>query len=115
MTSMKNIHVESDFKDRTGLIIKISNRRMVKRLMKYGLLHYFSNKMRYALLYVDTNKLDQMIEKIKKEKFVNSIELSKLRNLPIEYDGILEKLNKEIVNEKKEKKQSIFSNPLNIK
>lgn len=114
MTNMKNIHIESNFKDRTGLIIKISNKRMVKRLMKYGVLHYFSSKMSYALLYVDANNLDQIIEKIKKENFVNSIELSKVRNLPIEYDGILEKLNKEILNEKKEKKQSIFSNPLNI-
>lgn len=98
---MKNINTESDFKERTGLIVRISNKRNVKRLMKFGLLHYISSKMSYALLYVDSKNLEQTIERIRKENYVSSVEISHLKDLPIEYEGVLEKLNKEI-NDKKE-------------
>ncbi len=99
---MKNINTESEFKERTGLIVRISNKRNVKRLMKFGLLHYISSKMSYALLYVDSKNLEQTIERIKKENYVSSVEISHLKDLPIEYEGVLENLNKEI-NDKKEK------------
>lgn len=109
MTESKNINTESDFKERTGLIIRISNKRMVKRLMKFGLLHYFSSKMSYAILYVHTDNLEKTISKIKKEKYVNSVEQSELRDLPIEYEGVLEKLNKEINKTKKKEGNDLFS------
>lgn len=98
---MKNINVESDFKKRTGLIVRVSNKRNVKRLMKFGLLHYVSNKMSYALLYVDSKNLEQIMERIQKENYVSTVEISHLKDLPIEYEGVLEKMNKEI-NRKKE-------------
>lgn len=107
---MKNINTDSDFKDRTGLIVRVSNKRNIKRLMKFGVLHYTSSKMSYALLYVDTENLDQTIAKIERENYVSSVEISQLRDLPIEYEGVLDQLKKEI-NEKKEKKGiDIFSN-----
>lgn len=109
MTESKNINTESDFKERTGLIVRVSNKRMVKRLMKFGLLHYFSSKMSYAILYVYTDNLEQTIERIKKEKYVNSVEQSELRDLPIEYEGVLDKLNKEINGEKKKEGNDLFS------
>lgn len=107
-TEMKNINIKSDFKDRTGLIVRISNKRNVNRLMKFGVLHYTSSKMSYALLYVDTDNLDDIIAKIEKENYVSSVEISHLRDLPIEYDGILEGLNKEINEKKKENKSNSF-------
>ncbi|MDN6195973.1 MAG: hypothetical protein L0I93_05745, partial [Atopostipes suicloacalis] len=58
---------------------------------------------------VHTENLEQTIERIKKEKYVNSVEESKLKDLPIEYEGVLEKLNKEIHAEKKKEEHDIFS------
>ena len=108
MTNMKNIHTDSEFNDRTGLIVRISNKKNAKRLMRFGLLHYVSSKMSYVLLYVDTKKLGETIEMIRKENYVTSVEISKVRDLPIEYEGILEELNKEISDEKKKEKRDIF-------
>ena len=52
MNEQKNINTESDFEDRTGLVVWLNSKRNVKRLMNFGVLHYVSNKMDYALLYV---------------------------------------------------------------
>lgn len=110
MTEMKNINVESDFTDRTGLIVRVSNKRNVNRLMKYGLLHYVSKKMSYVVLYVDTADVDNIMERIRKENYVSSVEKSQLKDLPITYDGVLEQLKKEIADKKKEKKIETFTN-----
>lgn len=112
MAEMKNINTESEFKDRTGLIVRISNKRMFKRLMKFGLLHYFSSKMSYVLLYVDNENIEETIRKIEKENYVNSVEKSKLKELPIEYENVLEKLDKEIKDENKKDDDSIFTNQI---
>lgn len=114
MTDMKNINIDSDFKDRTGLIIRVSNKRNVKRLMKFGLLHYVSSKMSYVLLYVDTKNVEQTMERIRKENYVSSVEISHLKDLPIEYEGVLEELNKEINDEKKKRGLDTFSNRLDF-
>lgn len=109
MAEMKNINAESDFEDRTGLIVRVSNKRNVKRLMKYGLLHYVSRKMSYVILYVDTNDVENIMERIQKENYVSSVEKSQLRDLPITYDGVLDQLNKEIADKKKKEKIETFS------
>ncbi len=110
MTEMKNINTESDFKDRTGLIVRVSNKRNVKRLMKFGLLHYVSRKMSYVILYVDTNDVENIMERIRKENYVSSVEKSQLKDLPITYEGVLDQLNKEIADKKKKEKIETFSN-----
>lgn len=109
MNDMKNINVESDFKDRTGLIVRVSNKRNVKRLMKFGVLHYVSKKMSYVILYVDTHNVDSIIERIQKENYVSSVEKSQLKDLPITYDGVLEELKKDIANKKKKENLETFS------
>ena len=117
MQEMKNINTESDFQERTGLIIGISNKRNVKRLMKFGLLHYVSSKMNYALLYVDSKNLEQTIGRIRKENYVSSIEVSQLKDLPIEYEGVLDQLTKEINDQREGKGKDIYSDSfgLNLK
>ena len=109
MTNMKNINAESDFKDRTGLIVRVSNKRNVKRLMKYGLLHYVSKKMSYVILYVDSNDVENIMERIRKENFVSSVERSHLKDLPITYEGVLDQLKQEIADKKAKKKIETFS------
>ncbi len=109
-TDKKNINTNSDFKHRTGLIVRVSNKRNIKRLMKFGVLHYTSSKMSYALLYVDTENLEQTIAKIEKENYVSSVEISHLRDLPIEYEGVLDQLKQEIEAKKEENGIDTFSN-----
>lgn len=109
-TNMKNINTTSEFKHRTGLIVRVSNKRNIKRLMKFGVLHYTSSKMSYALLYVDTENLEQTIAKIEKENYVSSVEVSHLRDLPIEYEGVLDQLKQEIEAKKERNGVDIFSN-----
>lgn len=118
MTEMKNVNDQSDFNDRTGLIVRVSNKRNVKRLMKFGVLHYISRKMSYVILYVDTQNVDTIIEKIQKENYVSSVEKSHLKDLPITYNGVLDKLNKDIADKKKKENLETFSkreefNPMN--
>lgn len=112
MNEMKNINTASDFKGRTGLVVWVSNKRNVKRLMKFGLLHYISSKMNYALLYVDTDKKEEIMERIQKENYVSSVEESQLRDLPITYDDVLAELKEDIAKKKKKKKIDTFSNTL---
>lgn len=107
MDDRKNINYESEFNNRTGLIVWLKNKKNVKRLMNYGFLHYVSNKMNYAVLYIDSDKKDDIIGKIEREQMVRSVEVSKLKNLPIKYDDVLADLKK--TNEKEEKFDDFLS------
>lgn len=109
MSDNKNINTESDFQDRTGLVVWLKTKRNVKRLMKYGFLHYVSKKMNYALLYVDNATLENTIKRLKKEKNVQAVEISKLKDLPIQYDDVLPELRNEIEKQKEEEQKK--SNP----
>lgn len=108
MDELKNINVDSDFENRTGLIVWLKSNRNVKRLMNHGLLHYVSKKMDYALLYVDSKDVERTISKLKKENYVKSVEESPLKDLPITYDDVLSDMQKEIDDKKKQEKLETF-------
>lgn len=108
MKDLKNINTESDFENRTGLIVWLSSKRNVKRLMNFGVLHYVSKKMNYAIIYVATNKLDQTLERLKNENYVKSVEVSQLRDLPINYDDVLADMKQEIEEKKRKEKLETF-------
>lgn len=114
MNDLKNINTESDFENRTGLIIWLKSKRNVKRLMNFGVLHYVSKKMDYAIVYVDTKNLNQTLERLNKENYVKSVEVSQLRDLPANYDDVLEEMKKEIEENKRQEKIDAFEqdNPL---
>lgn len=97
----KNINTEANFEDRTGLVVWLRSKRQVKRLMRYGVLHYISNKMNYAVIYVDAKNAERVTEKLTEENFVERVEYSQLRDLPTSYDNLIEKMQKEIDTEKK--------------
>ena len=109
MKDLKNIDTESAFEDRTGLVIWLKSKRNVKRLMNHGFLHYVSDQMDYALLYVDTKNLDRIIERLEKENYVQAIEQSSLKDLPIKYDDVLADMQKEIDQKKQKEKLETFS------
>lgn len=105
----KNINTVSDFEDRTGVIVWLNSKRHVKKLMSFGVLHYVSTKMDYALLYVNIKSLDATLERISKENYVNKVEVSNLRDLPITYDNVITEMQKEIDDKKRAKELETFS------
>jgi len=104
MNDLKNINTDSDFEKRTGLIVWLHSKRNIKRLMNFGVLHYVSKKMNYAILYVSTDKVEKIVERLTKENYVKSVEISQLRDLPIHYDDVLENMKQEIENKKHQEK-----------
>lgn len=108
MNDLKNINTESDFENRTGLIIWLHSKRNVKRLMNFGVLHYVSKKMNYAIIYVATNNLEKILERLKKENYIKSVEVSQMRDLPINYDDVLTDMKEEIEEKKREEKSKIL-------
>lgn len=108
MSDLRNINTESDFEGRTGLIVWLNSKRSVKRLMNFGVLHYVSKKMDYAIIYVDTKQLDQILQRLKKENYVKSVEESHMRDLPINYDNVLDDMKKEIEENKRKENRSTF-------
>lgn len=109
MTEQKNINTESDFENRTGLVVWLNSKRNVKRLMNFGVLHYVSSKMDYALLYVDAKELDSTLGRLKKENYVKKVEVSLLRDLPSTYDDVLTEMQQEIDEKKRKKELETFS------
>lgn len=109
MNEQKNINTESDFENRTGLVVWLNSKRNVKRLMNFGVLHYVSSKMDYALLYVDGKNLDRTLERLNKENYVKNVEISLLRDLPSTYDDVLTEMQQEIDEKKRKKELETFS------
>ena len=56
--------------ERTGLIVKLYYNRDGKKLQSVGDVLYHSKKCRYVQLYVDSDKADQVMEDLKKERYV---------------------------------------------
>ncbi|WP_018658901.1 YlbG family protein [Allofustis seminis] len=85
-----------DFNDRIGIIVDIKNKKFVSRLKKYGDIHYISKHMNYAVIYVNKEDADAKVAQIEKEKFVRKATISPKGSLALEYDGLLEEMQREI-------------------
>ncbi len=59
--------------ERTGLIVKLYYNRDGKKLQSVGDVLYHSKKCRYVQLYVDSDKADQVMEDLKKERYVKKV------------------------------------------
>ena len=110
MREFTNINTESDFENRTGLIVWLNSKKNIKRLMNYGVLHYVSNQMDYAIIYVDANKIEDTIGRLNKERNVKSVEISQLRDLPVNFDDVLSDMKQEIEEKKRKDKIETFQN-----
>lgn len=109
MSELKNINTESSFENRTGLIVWLTSKRNVKRLMNFGILHYVSSKLDYAILYVDSKEMESTIQKLENENYVKTVEESHLRDLPISYDDVLTTMQSEIDEKKRKEELETFS------
>ena len=56
--------------ERTGLIVKLYYKSRREKLQSVGDVLYHSKKCRYVQLYVDSDKADQVMEDLKKERYV---------------------------------------------
>lgn len=69
--------------NRSGLIIYLYYNRDAKKLQEYGDICYHSKKRRYLQLYVSTEELDDLVERLGKERFIKknkTLPHSRVRN-----------------------------------
>ena len=77
---------------RTGLIVKLYYNRDGKKLQSLGDILYHSKKGRYVQLYVDSDKADQVMEELKKERFVKTVLPCYIKDLDTDFVGSLQRL-----------------------
>ena len=59
--------------NRSGLIIYLYYNRDAKKIQEYGDICYHSKKHRYLQLYVPTEELDDLVERLGKERYIKKI------------------------------------------
>lgn len=67
--------------NRSGLIIYLYYNRDAKKLQEYGDICYHSKKHRYLQLYVPTEELDDLVERLGKERFIKKIRRCHIQEL----------------------------------
>ena len=75
--------------NRSGLIIYLYYNRDAKKLQEYGDICYHSKKHRYLQLYVPTEELDDLVERLGKERFIKKIQTCEIQNLDTNFVGSL--------------------------
>ena len=78
--------------ERAGLIVKLYYNRDGKKLQSVGDVLYHSKKCRYVQLYVDSDKADQVMEDLKKERYVKKVLPCHLKDLDTDFVGSLQRL-----------------------
>ena len=78
--------------ERTGLSVKLYYNRDGKKLQSVGDVLYHSKKCRYVQLYVDSDKADQVMEDLKKERYVKRVLPCHIEDLDTDFVGSLQRL-----------------------
>ena len=74
------------------MIVKLYYNRDGKKLQSVGDVLYHSKKCRYVQLYVDSDKADQVMEGLKKERYVKKVLPCHLKDLDTDFVGSLQRL-----------------------
>ncbi|WP_308688134.1 YlbG family protein [Streptococcus oralis] len=74
---------------RSGLIIYLYYNRDAKKLQEYGDICYHSKKHRYLQLYVPTEELDDLVERLGKERYIKKIRRCHIQELETPFVGNL--------------------------
>lgn len=74
---------------RSGLIIYLYYNRDAKKLQEYGDICYHSQKHRYLQLYVPTEELDDLVERLGKERYIKKIRRCHIQELETPFVGNL--------------------------
>ena len=75
--------------NRSGLIIYLYYNRDAKKLQEYGDICYHSKKHRYLQLYVPTEDLDDLVERLGKERYIKKIRRRHIQELETPFVGNL--------------------------
>ena len=75
--------------NRSGLIIYLYYNRDAKKIQEYGDICYHSKKHRYLQLYVSTAELDDLVERLGKERYIKKIRRCHIQELETPFVGNL--------------------------
>ena len=81
---------------RTGLIVKLYYNRDVKKIQGIGDVIYHSKKMRYVQVYVDSSQVLEIVQQLKKERFVKKVQICHIQELDRDFVGSLYRQQDEI-------------------
>ena len=75
--------------ERVGLIVYLYYNRDVKKLAAFGDVIYHSKKMRYVQVYVDSPQVLEIMQQLKKERFVKKVQICHIQELDRDFVGSL--------------------------
>ena len=75
--------------NRSGLIIYLYYNRDAKKLANYGDICYHSKKHRYLQLYVPTEEVEELVNRLGKEKFIKKVRVCHIQELETPFVGSL--------------------------
>ena len=83
--------------NRSGLIIYLYYNRDAKKIQEYGDICYHSKKHRYLQLYVPTEELDDLVERLGKERFIKKIRRCHIQELETPFVGNLYRSEENVI------------------
>ena len=83
--------------NRSGLIIYLYYNRDAKKLAHVGDIIYHSKKHRYLQLYVPTEELDDLVERLGKERFIKKIRHCHIQELETPFVGNLYRTEENVI------------------
>ena len=83
--------------NRSGLIIYLYYNRDAKKLQEYGDICYHSKKHRYLPLYVPTEELDDLVERLGKERYIKKIRRCHIQELETPFVGNLYRTEENVI------------------
>jgi len=75
--------------NRSGLIIYLYYNRDAKKLQAIGDVIYHSKKMRYVQVYVDSPQVLEIMQQLRKERFVKKVQICHIQELDRDFVGSL--------------------------
>ncbi|RSI73834.1 hypothetical protein D8857_01215 [Streptococcus oralis] len=83
--------------NRSGLIIYLYYNRDAKKIQEYGDICYHSKKHRYLQLYVSTEELDDLVERLGKERYIKKIRRCHIQELETPFVGNLYRSEENVI------------------
>ena len=83
--------------NRSGLIIHLYYNRDAKKIQEYGDICYHSKKHRYLQLYVPTEELDELVERLGKERYIKKIRRCHIQELETPFVGNLYRTEENVI------------------
>ena len=83
--------------NRSGLIIYLYYNRDAKKIQEYGDICSHSKKHRYLQLYVSTEELDDLVERLGKERYIKKIRRCHIQELETPFVGNLYRTEENVI------------------